>query len=545
MKTVPGYNVLMATPEQRTSLSKFIAPRRGAIASFPGLSVASCVEVADELFATFGLTKYVGCVTAEPMKRPIPHVFPVAEVAKLTSLYEKWAPSIFDRIISEITAPIQTFNKTSRLGWDSFEVMDNKLDRLDPVIAKAMQSDEVVAEYAPAFIIMNVRLQAEDANKEREFLFVNPQGDIYSQVLGRKQREVEVKDVGVRICSRVRGVYNLPLLNLVKQILDTAIHNVFLSYPAFHHDLFNNRTLPVRGEHMCVDVKHFERHTAVLVRKRAELLGGLYARIGDAFSRIPYCCPTDDRKSYAFLYPDRERGFSEQFASGDSAVAPAQKEVFLALYAEYFVQSRGMDTRAAMNMVMQGGDERLTIRNYGDDQSLSGDPGELRDVYQFLGQYLHVEIEDPPKFLGLGYVNGRWELSVESYLSKSYLNERRPFSNFRKYPFLGLVLKRAVFIKSGDPKLVTDVFPLEDRLLEQHGLPWSQILREAEIERVQAATASSAYADPNWVLGKDYLMTPEEKIKSGEFFGLMPARTAPIIRRLLGGEWQKRIKRTL
>jgi hypothetical protein len=544
MKSLPGYNVLMANPEQTKSLSKFVAPRRGAIASFPGLSVQSCTEIADQLFTQFNMQKYVGCVTAEPSKRPIPHVFPTSETRKLTDLYVRWAPSIFDRILSELTAPIQTFNKTSRLGWNSFEVLDNKLDRLDPVIAECLRSDEVVEQYRPAFIIMNVRLQAEAADKEREFLFVKDDGTVYKETLGRKQRTVEVKGVGDRVSSRVRGVYNLPMLNLVKQTLDTAIHNVFLQHPAFHHDLFNGRTLPVKGEHMCVDVKHFERHTAVLVRARAQLLGGLYAKIGRCFENIPYCCPTDTRDGFAFLYPDREKGFSEQFASGDSAVAPAQKEVFLALYAEYFVQTRHLDMRSAMDLVMRGGDDKLTIRNYGDDQSLSGDGAELKAVFAFLSEYLTVEVEDPPKFLGLAWELGKWVLTKESYLTKNYLNERRPFSNFRKYPFLGLVLKRAIFSKLGTPDHVTEVFPAEDRLLEQHGLPWSKVLQEAEVERVQAA-ARSGLMDPNWVMGKDYLMTPEDKIKSGEFFGMMPSRTAPIIRRLLGTEWHKRIVRTL
>jgi len=55
----------------------------------------------------------------------------------------------------------------------------------------------------------------------------------------------------------------------------------------------------------------------------------------------------------------------------------------------------------------------------------------------------------------------------------------------------------------------------------------------------------STMTDPNWIMGKDYLMTAEQKIKSGEFFGLMPDQTAPIIKKLLGQEWLKQIRRTL
>lgn len=553
MKPAKGMLILPASDRQAALISRFVAPRRGGIGSVPGLDVEKGARMGDEMFSHFGLDQFVGCTTAETARRPLPHVFETKEVKALTDLYIEWAPYIFSRIMNDLVAPIQTFNKTSRLGWDSFEVLDNKMDRLGPLISRLLQGDHsVLAEFLPAFVIMNVRLQAEAKEKERDFIYLSDDYKPYHQTVGRAQREVEVAAAGKRVASRVRPVYNMPLLNLIKQVLDTAIHNVFLKYPAFHHDMFNAQLLPVRGEHLCIDVKHFERHTAMLVRARAQLLGGVYAKIGAVFENIPFCCPTDSRKKFAFIYPDRKNGYSEQFASGDSAVAPAQKEVFLALYAEYFSRTRGLDRSSAMELVLQGGDDRLTIRNYGDDNSLSGDSGELKDVFSFLKSYLTVEEEKPPKFLGFEYGNPdpgtiarpRWYLPLSSYLTKTYLNERRPFSNFRKYPFLGWVLKREVFTRLGDPQIARDVFPYENKMLARFGIPWTDVLRFAENERIQSL-ATPAATSANWIMGKDYLMTAEEKIKSGEFFGMMPDRTAPLIKVLLGQEWHSQIKKTL
>jgi hypothetical protein len=354
-----------------------------------------------------------------------------------------------------------------------------------------------------------------------------------------KERTIEVKGVGKRVGSRFRGVNNMPLPNLFKQVLDTALHNALLRYPAFHHDMFNGKLLPVEGYHMCFDIKHFERFTADAVRYRAQLLGGAYGIIGDIFARVPYAVPTEGRRNFAFIAPNRDEGWSDQFASGDSAVAPVQKEIFTALYGEFFLQTRGISMESAIDLVWKGGDRRLTIRNYGDDNSVSGDKAEVESVYTFLKQYLHVEIETPPKFLGfVWYGDLGWRLPLESYLTKTYLNERAPYSNFRKYPNLGWVEKRKVYAKLGHPSVAEDVFPYEDKVLKQHGLEWYEVEALAENERKATHTAPGLN-NPLWIMGKDYAMTAEERLSTNEFIGLHPPRTGPIIKLLLGDEWRK------
>jgi hypothetical protein len=306
--------------------------------------------------------------------------------------------------------------------------------------------------------------------------------------------------------------------------------------------MFGKKILPVKGEHLCLDVKHFERFTADAVRHRGmAVIGGVYGAITKLFAEIPFLVPTADWQDFFFIRPNRKEGWSDQFASGDSAVAPVQKEIFTALYAEYFTQTRSLSTDAAITLVLNGGDESLTIRNYGDDNSLSGDPGELSDVFSFLKQYLHVEVEDPPKFLGFEWRgDDGWQLPPSSYLLKTYLNERRPFSNFRRYPWLGWVLKRETYELLGDPVIAENIYPTENKLLEANGIPWSDIAEYAERER-RASLMTPGQLTPEWVLGKDYLMTAAQKLQTGQFIGFKPDRTAPIIKSLLSDEWRSKL----
>jgi hypothetical protein len=439
----------------------------------------------------------------------------------------------------EIVPPTQTYNKISRLGWDIFTNPPNKADVLQCKFAEMMSDG--FSSYWASFVIIGLRLQAESRTKEREFLFLTDDYRVEKRTITAKDRTVMVKGVGARTGSRFRGVNNMPLPNLLKQVVDTAIHNAFLHYPAFHHDMFNKRLLPVEGYHMCFDVKHFERFTADAVRHRAQLLGGGYSKIGEIFASIPYAVPTISRNHYAFIAPNRKQGWSDQFASGDSAVAPVQKEIFTALYAQYFVTTRGIGMEQAIDLVFQGGDRGLTIRNYGDDNSVSGDKTEVFAVFQFLKQYLQVEVETPPKFLGFVWHDDLgWRLPLESYLTKTYLNERAPYSNFRKYPNLGWVEKRKVYAQLGHPKIASEVFPYEDALLKSHGLEWFEVEQLADNER-RATQSAPGQRNPLWILGKDYAMTAEEKLATREFIGLYPQKTAPIIKLLLGDKWREQL----
>jgi hypothetical protein len=242
------------------------------------------------------------------------------------------------------------------------------------------------------------------------------------------------------------------------------------------------------------------------------------------------------------LWPDRAGGWSDQFASGDSSVAPVQKEVFVALYQEFAETHLRIPASQSLAWVLQGGDARLTIRNYGDDNSLSGDQQVLSACFDFLRGYLEVEEEQPPKFLGFLWTDNRWRLGVESYLSKTYLNERKPGPPFRRFPYFGWTEKRKVYAEYGVAELEGAIFPRENLELEAAGLPWSKVQVKAAEEAFKAMGENGALISPSWLLDKDYLMTAEEKIESGLYEGMFPGETAPMIMHLLGPQWRKKIR---
>lgn len=520
-------------------LREVINPRRGAIRTVPFLSWKQYLASKDALFGAFGLEKYQGCATAEMYSRPVPHVFPVKETAALTSLYEERAPAVLAFLLARIQAPLQTLNKQSRLGWPWFDRPDSKRARLLPFFNKAMdgQLEEMMNG---CFIIMNVRLQAEPSDKERDMLFCTDEGSVYSAKVDKERRTVTVGDLGRLTAARTRLVFNLPWPNLFKQVLDTAIHNVLLSFPVFHHNLYaKTGYIPVQPHYRALDVKHFERHTATLARARAKLLGGLYGRIAQIFADAPFLCPSDNWKKTFLLWPNRDAGFSDQYASGDSAVAPVQKEVFLILYSKFAETHLGVPPSESIKWVLAGGDTRLTIHNYGDDNLLSGDPGAVQAAFDFLAQYLHVEEEDPAKFLGFLLTPEGFRLGPSSYLLKTWLNERAPFSAFRKYPYLGWVAKRKIYDQYGTADIRNDIFPAEDKLLAAGGLPWSDVLTYSQREALSLASRTTAFRNPSWLLDKDYLMTAEEKVATGLFEGIYPAETKPMIRSLLDPQWHK------
>lgn len=526
-------------PNQMLARDLIINPRRGPTLSVPWLDFQDQIKIQDQLFGQFGLDDLVGCTTAEMRSRPVPHVFEATKTKALTDLYVKWLPLIFARIIGELHPPTQVFNKTSRMGWPVFGRAQFKKEACLKFFQLVRDGD--FGFFENCFHTINVRLQAESRAKERDFLFIARDGLVYPRRIDEKARTFKSKKLGAtRIASRTRLVFNLPVPNLYAQCFDTAVHNTLLKKASFHHNMYDPTLAPFSGPTMFFDVKHFERATAGAVRARSALMGGKYGQIGDLFANAPFLCPSDDWKVAWLLWVDRESGWSDQFASGYSPVAPVQKEIFWALLAEFAVRTFGMSPDAALDWAAGGGDHRIRIKNYGDDNAYAGDEKALSDCFSFLKQYLDVELEDPPKFLGFLHRVDGWKLGVRSYLEKTWLNERPPFSTFRKFPNYGWVLKRQIYKKFGVPELAKEVFPAEDDLLAAAGMPWSEVERAATLEEATAKQFTALTLD-SLVHDKDWLMTAEEKLKTGMFEGLTPDETAPIIKDLLSEEWLKRL----
>jgi len=538
-----GYEIVTPSEKEQTRLlTSIISPRRGPSASVPGLTLLEGMLMADEMYTRFDLPQYVGCVTGEMFSRPVPQVFKTSSVKPLTDLYVDWLPEIGAWLLPQIQAPHQTYNKISRVGWPGFYRPDNKLSYVLQFMREILAGD--LARFEEAFIVMGIRVQVEDKAKVREFLFATEDDRIVARKVSGKERTIKTP-AGPRVGSRTRLVFNLPIYNLVKQVFDTAVHNVFMKYPAFHHDMNNGNILPVRGFHLCFDVSQFERNTAECNRERARFYGGVYGKCADITSRIPFAVPTEKWDGARMLYVNRQDGWSDQYASGDSAVAPSQKEIFMAIYANFAHKELGVPRHAACAWVAAGGDERLTIRNYGDDNSINGDERVVWAFFEYVKGYLPVSVEDPPRFLGFQWFPEyqKWLLPVTSYLTKVYNNERAPGSNFRKYPFLGWTEKRKVYGRIGDPRLTREVFGIEDKLLDRVGVPWYQIERLAAEDRVRAAKEGKLAAlHPAMLLGKEYSMTPAEQIAAGTHTGLNPDATKSILPKLVSKETNKYIK---
>lgn len=517
---------------------KIVNPRRGPVLGVPGLGWRDAEHIKGALFNRFGLEEYNKSVTGEMYSRPIPHAFETSKLSGIRELYARHAPKLFDRILRTLKPPIQPLNKVSRLGWPNFNVPESKKDTIQPVFDHLLH-DGLGTSLDRAWVIMNVRLQEESEHKEREFLFVSKDGQVYPRKIGAKERVIRTP-LGARLASRTRLVFNEPVHNLIKQILDTAVHNALLSFPLWHHNMYGDPAAAFRGAPfvLALDVKHMERFTAAAVAERARIIGGLYEELQLKFLSLPYLCPSDDWKRFFLLYPDLLAGWMVQFASGDSAVAPSQKELFFCLFLEFALTYLKMDEESAVTWVLQGGDARVRILNYGDDNFFAGEETTVRALYKFLASWLEVQEEQPPAFLGFNYVDGRFQLRLRSYLLKTYMNERRPGSAFRPYPFFGWREKRRTYGEFGDPALQGSVFPNEDRLLEEAGLPWSKILHLAQAEERIIYAQAKGMALPDWVLGKDYLLTAEQKLATGLYEGWSSDETQPMLKRLLGKRWQ-------
>lgn len=532
-----GYRVT-PFPDQKVA-RLVVKPRRGASLSTPGLLWPEQLAAQDAMFAEFGLDELRGCITAEMRHRPVPQVFETYKTKPITDLFRKWAPRIYARILPAIMPPVQVLNKTSSLGWPHFNSPESKRKVMLDAI-NAMVAPGGLEKFRSGFIVPNVRLQPESRHKKREFLYVDARGKVFPKETGEKERTIR-KPAADYVASRTRLVFNLPLPNLFTQVLDTAVNTALLQHKLFKHNMYDPALLGFKGDSLFFDVKHFERATAEIVRARAQIFGGLYADIGQMFSELPFLCPSSDWKVMQLMWVARAEGFSDQFASGYSPVSPSQKEILLVVICEFAVVELGMNEEDAITWALAGGDSRLSMRNSGDDNAYGGDSGLLDAIFTFVRQYLDAEEEEPPKFLGFLHQNGFFKLGISSYVTKTYLNERAPGSNFRKFPFYGWVLKRQIYQKYGEEGFVSRVFPFEDALLASLGLPWSKVVELANTEASEARSLAGL-TNLNWVMGKDYLMTPEEKLQTGVFEGFTIEETAPMIKHLLSKEWVARLQ---
>lgn len=491
----------------------------------------------DAMLTKIGATDLVGCSTferAHPKRRgwahrPVPHFAKQSDQAALLALYNEHGPEMYRIILSEIVPPVQSYDKNSRLGAPYYSVEKHKLQKLMPHF-EAFAAGNLSIFDQMLYVINNVRLQAEKKSKVREFVFLGKGGRPYLKAISAEDRfDTEYG----RFASRLRLVFNYPITNLWIQILDTAIHHWWLTHTACKHNMASRVGTFLPGFKRFVDVKHFERAVGTLVQKRHEFIGGMYSAVMKQMLQVPYLVPADDGLVYSMRL-NHKAGYIEQLGSGVSAVAPIGKEALFLCYGTFFSRRLNIPWERGFRTALAGGTADVQIMNYGDDNILYGKESEVLACFEFLSKHLTVEEEKPPRFLGHYYDDEKgFFLGRQSYVANFYLAERAPRTRFRPYPFLGMKLRKELFAKMGDPFIRNELYPFETDLLASRGYTPS-IVDAAAHEEAQSLSDEGLSLNPLVVMGKEYLLTDEEKRADVNFDVLGPEITAKYLAVLVG-----------
>jgi hypothetical protein len=78
------------------------------------------------------------------------------------------------------------------------------------------------------------------------------------------------------------------------------------------------------------------------------------------------------------------------------------------------------------------------------------------------------------------------------------------------------------------------IFAAEDSLLARTELSWREVLLRAQEEENRLAKDAGSWRAVNLILGKEYLLTAEEKLASGQYEGLSREEAGEMF------EWLKR-----
>jgi hypothetical protein len=512
------------------------------------LRIENEFTIGDTLLSEFGLEDFVGGSNAEHASRPVPQVFRASDTDALTNLVAPALPELFEWILPQVHPPWQSYNEVSRMGAPFYTPYDDKKFILNQLLSSYLASDFSILE--GHVIQIGVRIQSEPLGKKREFTFIDANGQLRVEALDRSKEKVKVWGFP-RYVGRTRLVFNQGIFNLLNQVVDTALNDVYGKHPAFHHDV--SRAGPmVTGPVLAFDVSHMERLTARIVHERAKIIGGPYGAFQEYLRHMPFLVPADDWSRAFKLTCNYDKGYMVQFGSGNSAVSPSQKDIFMCLYRQAANELLNVPLEQGFDWVAQSGDERLRVFNFGDDNfvfSPSGDETLINELYSFMGQYLTVSIEDPPKFLGYEYVDSNFRLPISSYILKTYQNERGPVPPFRRFPYWGIVQKRAHYEEFGDPRIAQEVIPRENELFKKFGTSYSAILEGAADDKLALHRLTAAqidyFSNPDYLLGKqDYLIGHREKVKVGGlagYTGLTPKETAFILKNAVSKPFSERI----
>jgi hypothetical protein len=149
-----------------------------------------------------------------------------------------------------------------------------------------------------------------------------------------------------------------------------------------------------------------------------------------------------------------------------------------------------------------------------------------------MSEYFETERDDVPRYLGTIFRKdtGRWMLPSDTYHLKLYQPERD--YEWKNYPNLGLVERRATFEQYGEPEIGSKYIPFENDLWNDVDYPFVKIVAAAIAEKAKANRAGVALS-PLLVTDKEFLMSETEKVASGMFWHLKPECVATIVNSLV------------
>ena len=499
-----------------------------------------------EVFEKFGYDEYLPCWTVEPEKRPVPFVSTDPRPKKVAELFEMYISVVLSELVPQMTPHVQTYNKIARVGWpinanpvnEAGELI--KMQVLLPIFEALKNGDD--SQFQGSCNTMGNRQQNEPPSKIREMQFINDEGMVYSEEFDRRKYQVWIEALGrFAVPTRSRPVTCPCAINLYNQVWDTMLHRAIMKHPLCYANVYTHETYTDTESFSSFDCKHFERDLGMLVQPYASAIGGKYGRWLMKMVNDPFLVPSDSWKSAFMIWPQYREGVYPQFGSGLCCVSTLGKLGNICVQMHYFVERYSMTPKDALRVTLSGEHDGVRRWMYGDDNRLRGAKDKRDEFIAHMSNYFHVEVDETPTWLGTELIPslGQFRLRKDTYVVKGYQPERD--FTFKTYPALGLVKRRQTFVEYGHPSIPVDIIPFENQAWERNGLPWSDVLNTSFAEQ-QSAKANGETISALEATDKEYLLTPEEQLHSGRFWGLPEADTTIIVKDLVDASISKQFK---
>lgn len=542
------------------ALRRFVPARRGPIRPIPGLTMFEANEMKVKALTAAGLDAYNECWTFEPKRRPIPFVSTDRKPAVALEIFKKYIPNVLNFLLPRMEAHTQTYNKVSSAGWpinsnpetrsEAQEIAgrigihdpdaSNKFDLMMALFPELDAGD--ISRYEHSFGTIGGRLQYELPDKEREYLFIDDDGRVYKDRTTRKERTEYIEQLGGDyVGSRYRGVLNPALINLYIQNFDTMLHGTIMKFPLCDSNVYTHLEWPSNAEFATFDCKHYERYMGMIVFAYAEAIGGRYGEWLKKLASDPFLVVSDTKKSTFLITPNYSTSTFPQLGSGIACVATVGKLTNICAQVDFFVKHYKMNPDDAVPVVMNGDFDNLRRWMYGDDNRLQGTEEKRSPFIKHMSEIFDIEEDERPKYLGTVYDSKlhKWLLPRETFHLKYYLRERD--YHWYSYPYVGSVERRKTFSEYGEPIIVTEDIPYQDELFNELGHPYQETVAAAIKERREMESKGVLLSNL-YVTDKEYLMSTEEQLASGRFWGFPPERTREIVLKIVSEENKKKLR---